>query len=101
LSQALESVARTKKYGDETTAPITVRVPMSVRDYLAESGDSAGLYAYEVILFEKELTEHTKDILQDLRISAALKGQNYDADRAETISRLLRLGLKAEKLTRK
>jgi hypothetical protein len=91
------TVGRPRKYGDEKTEPVTARVPLSVRDYLRGDGRSASGPAADALIFEKELTEALKSVHSELLISAAHQGQEYSQDRAETLARLVRLGLKNEK----
>lgn len=95
---ALETtVGRTRKHGDEETETVTVRAPVSLKAYLAKVGPSAGMAAYEILMFERELAGMLEEVLPDLRLSAALQNTEYSQARAETIARLVRLGLKAEK----
>lgn len=99
---ALETaVGRPRKYGNEKTEPVTARVPVSVRDYLKGNGPSASAPAADALIFEKELTEALESVHSELLLSAAHQGQEYSQDRAETIARLVKLGLKAEKTSRK
>lgn len=90
------ATGRPKKFGDEPSETIAFRIPKSTLDYLKAKALSAGAAAAEAVFFEEELTAALMDVLADLRISAALQGQSYEIDRAETIARLVKLGLSRE-----
>ena len=90
-------VGRPRKYKDESTESLTTRVPTSVIRHLTARGPTRHIAAADVLVFERELTEQLEEVRMELLISAAHQGKEYSADRAETIARLVKLGLAAEK----
>lgn len=92
-------IGRPRKYKDEEAKPVTVRLPQSVREHLAKQGPSINLAAYEAVLFEKDLTDRLDGVYQELLYSAAHQRQEYRAERADILARLIKVGLAAERAT--
>jgi hypothetical protein len=91
------TMGRPPKQPGEKTETVSIRVGASLFDYLKGGTASAGPKAFSVLKFERELTFLLDSLLVELRISAAAHGQSYELNRAETIARLVMLGLQQEK----
>jgi hypothetical protein len=102
--EALETtVGRPRKYGSEKTEAVPARVPVSVALWLkggVETASASGPAA-DTLVFAKELDDELQDVHRELLMSAAVAGVSYDSAKAETLGRLVKLGLKAEKASRR
>ena len=95
------TLGRPRKYKDEKTKQLGLKVPESLVDDLKTKGPTAGAGLWEAMIFEHGLTQMLEPNITDLRVSAAMVGQSYELHRIETIARLVRLGLLAEKKLKK
>lgn len=101
-AEAHEAMAgRPRKYKGEETAVLSVRLPLSLMQYLSDDPTVRREKAFEYLLFERSLAKALEPLLQELRISAARANQGYESDRVDTIARLVKLGLAAEKSPKK
>jgi hypothetical protein len=99
------SLGRPKKFGDEETKSLTVRLSASLRahvDSSAKADDKSPTdYIIGIIELDRDLGAALEDNYQDLLMSAAAAGTEYSRAKAETLARLVRLGLAAERKFKK
>lgn len=92
---------RPRKFEEDLEA-LNCKVPKSLRAYVdSKKPISPTDVTIAALTLDRDISEGLAEELADLRISAAQDGQSYDMDRAETIVRLVKLGLMAEKKIRR
>lgn len=88
-------VGRPKKWKGPTSQ-LSVVLPKELREHLQEKHPVLTDAIVEAIQFSSEMDDLLEDVISDLRISAARDDKDYGESRAETLARLVRLGLDAE-----
>lgn len=105
-SAAKETVLGRKKKFKEPTKKVSAVVPTSVYESLVEASESEGEGAIQgtltdvvldALFFDRDLRLELKGSQKELVASASAQGREFSRARAQTIARLVKLGLEAEK----